>query len=488
VRQTIVYKEWAPDLPDLGADALIRAQNVIPCVGGYEPFRPLAANLGTVGGASSITGAFMAVGSTTTSSIAELHAAGGLLLYRAEDQVSFVFATAGSRTNSAAYGDQFIQFENLVIVAGDRNKPYARTIGSSNTYAALGVSGTNNSAQAIGVINQFVVIGNMNATASAATSGAHKAEYLLRWSGIDQPGSWPVANSATATAQQSGEEYMPSRFGPIYAIYGRDQYGVVLQQHGVSRMTYVGPPVVFQFDAIDERRGCYIRGGHVQGGAHTYFVAQDGFCRTDGVSVENIGVGKVNKFFEGDCLPQNIVSMSCAFDSLKNLVYFGYSTASSTNYLDTILIFSPETGNWSRASQDFDLLVSQTRFEGAPRSPLIGFDISNPRNVGRFNGTAGSAVFETSDAEFNPGGRSYVDGIKPNVESSGTAPAMTVRIGYRDSLGASPTYTSATSANSATGEANFRVDAKYVRTEITVTGNFDKATGFVANAMPSSMR
>jgi hypothetical protein len=195
----------------------------------------------------------------------------------------------------------------------------------------------------------------------------------------------------------------------------------------------------------------------------------------------------VNKFFEDDAQPEDIGSMSCAFDSLKNLVYFGYSNT-TTSLNNSLLIFSPETNSWSRASQEFDVLVSQARFQGAPRSPLIGFDVSTPRNAGRFSGTAGSAVFETSDAEFNPGGRSYIDGVKPNVESSSTAPAMTVRVGYRDSLGATPTYTSATSANSATGEANFRVDAKYIRTEITVTGNFDKATGFVANAIQSSLR
>lgn len=487
MKQTIVYKEWAPDQPELGSEVLIRAQNVLPSLGGYEPFRPLVADDGTLGGSTGVTGAFMAVGSTSITSIVELHAAVGLLLYRGEDAVSFTMATAGSRTNSSSPWDQYVQYEDLVIVAGGRNKPYMRTMGSGNTFAALGVSGTNNSAKCIGVVGQFVVIGNMNATQNAATSGAHKDECLLRWSGIDNPTSWPAANSSTAIAQQSGEQFMPSRFGAIRAIYGRDQYAVVLQSTGITRMTYVGPPAVFQFDQIEEKRGAYFNKGHVQAGDFVYFVSADGFYRTNGVAVENIGAGKVNKLFESECSPTSN-DMSCAYDSLKNLVYFGYSTAGAGTSIDSLLIYSPEANSWAKASQVANLLVSQARYDGAPRSPLLGFDMSTPRQVGRFDGTAGSAVLETSDAEFNPGGRSWVDGIKPNVQSSGTAPAMTTRIGYRDDLNADPTYTSATSANSANGFADFRVDAKYVRVEQTITGNFEKATGFVASFDQSSER
>jgi hypothetical protein len=482
----IVYKEWLPDQPELGNPGLIRAQNVVPGINGYEPFHPLVANLGSITASSNISGAFMALGSTTISPLAELNVAAGLTLWRAEDAFgSFTFNTAGSRTNSASISDQFAQFENLVIIAGDSNKPYMRTIGSSSNFTSLGVSGTNNSARAIGVINQFVVIGNMNATANAATSGAHKSEYLLRWSGIDQPTSWPLANSATATAQQSGEEYMPSRFGPIYAIYGGDQYGIILQQSGISRMTYVGPPVVFQFDEIDPTHGSYYPRGSVQVGRYVYFVASNGFYRTDGVAVENIGNGKVNKFFANEQDPFDSFDFSCGYDSQNDLVYFAYSTSGATNYLDTLLIYSPVSNNWSRASQNVDILVSQVRSEGDPRSPLLGFDNSIPRNVGRFNGTAGTAVLETGEFEFNEAGRTYADEFKPLVESSGTAPAITVRVGYRDDLGTAPSYTSATTPHSRTKVANVRVDAKYMRLETQIVGEFEKVTGIQFNASPS---
>jgi hypothetical protein len=330
----------------------------------------------------------------------------------------------------------------------------------------------------------------MNATASAATSGANANEYLLRWSGIDQPTSWPVANSATATAQQSGEQFLPSRFGPIYAIYGGDQYGIIMQQSGISRMTYVGPPVVFQFDSIDETRGCYYPGSSVQAGKFVYFVSENGFYRTDGVGIENIGEGKVNKFFENDTDPGlTSFDFSCGYDSQKDLIYFAYTTSGAFNYLDTMLIFSPSSGNWGRASDNVDKLVSQKRSEGDPRSPLLAFNSASPRRIGRFNQTAGSAVLETGDMELAEGGRGYIDGIKPHVESSGTAPAIGVRIGIRNDLGTTPTYTSTAGPHSRTGFANFRdkgiTDGKYARVELNITGNFRKAIGFELDGSPS---
>ena len=65
---------------------------------------------------------------------------------------------------------------------------------------------------------------------------------------------------------------------------------------------------------------------------------------------------------------------------------------------------------------------------------------------------------------------------------------MTARIGYRDDLQAAVNYTAATSANSATGFVDTRIDAKYLRAEITVTGNFKKHTGFSFKSKPSGKR
>lgn len=105
-----------------------------------------------------------------------------------------------------------------------------------------------------------------------------------------------------------------------------------------------------------------------------------------------------------------------------------------------------------------------------------------------FTGTPGTAIIETGEFEANIGGRAFIDGVKPHVESSGTAPSVTVAIGYRDSLDTAPSYSSESTVNSSTGFANMRIDAKYLRIRETITGNFEKATGLVLNMKPTSGR
>jgi hypothetical protein len=48
-----------------------------------------------------------------------------------------------------------------------------------------------------------------------------------------------------------------------------------------------------------------------------------------------------------------------------------------------------------------------------------------------------------------------------------------------------PSYSTEATANSRTGFANMRSDAKYHRIRETITGNFKKATGLEFNANPS---
>jgi hypothetical protein len=101
----------------------------------------------------------------------------------------------------------------------------------------------------------------------------------------------------------------------------------------------------------------------------------------------------------------------------------------------------------------------------------------NGFRLATFTGTPGTAVLETGEMELIEAGRTYLDGVKPNIESSGTAPAIGVRIGYRDDLGTAPSYTSTAAPFARTGVANFRIDAKYMRIETNITGNFEKASG-----------
>lgn len=468
---SIIYKEWLPDQPALGNPGLLRAENVLPLDSGYGPFLPLDQTLGTIT-QSSVAGAFAAVGETKGSQY--IYALAGLDYYMGNAGTTFVTRGAASSAGSI---ERFAQYENLVIAVGGHT-PNRHTVGSASGFTALAASGYAPEADVVSVINQFVILGNLTGTA-----GSTAYSNYIQWSAIDQPTNWPAPNSSTAIATQSGEQVMPLEFGGVMAIHGGDQHGVVLQHKGVSRMTYVGPPVVFQFDVIDKTQGCNFANGSVQVGQITYFISARGFCRTDGVQVENIGAGIVDRFFWNRVINSN--QINAGYDPIKGLVYFAFPTSVST-YCDSLLIFNPRNNRWTYARQALKLLVTPAPGQGTAPSPLMGFATAGGINeFGIFNATAGTAIIETGEVQFIEAGRTYLDGVKPNVESSATAPAITCRIGYRDSLATTPSYTTTASAYSRTGIVNARVDAKYIRVETQIVGNFDKAIGIEADPQPS---
>jgi hypothetical protein len=100
-----------------------------------------------------------------------------------------------------------------------------------------------------------------------------------------------------------------------------------------------------------------------------------------------------------------------------------------------------------------------------------------------FTGTPGTAILETGESEGNIGGMMFVRGVRPLVDV--TVNAVTIAIGYRNDQNSTPTYTSEVTANSRSGECNFRNEARFQRVRMTVTGTFNSAQGVGVDAIPS---
>lgn len=469
--QNVIYKEWLPDSPELGVDSMLVALNVVPLDdGSYGPFKPqtLSGAGATLPGLASPSAGLHVTGQTS----------GFEYLYAASEDYYIsqnfgAFSARGATTAGSVL--MFAQFDDLVIAARDNALvPQKHTIGSSANFSDLSAS-TIPSAKAIGVVNRFLVLGNL-------IDGGISRRGTLRWSSIDDPTDFPTPNSQTAIARQAGEQDLNFAFGEVKAIHGGDQYAIILQRNCVVRMTYVGPPVVFQFDTIDNTKGGYFQRGSIRVGNIVYFVTDIGLCRTDGVSVERIGFGKVDRYFWKAQLFQYDSVVQLAYEPATGLIYIGYQTVSLSRMIGAMIVFNPLTGKYTLVNDAASLILTPVaKFADSGR--LIGFNASNIST--RFNGTPGTAVIATSDGEFNPGGRSFVSGIKPRIQSSGSAPTVTVRVGSRNNLNDDPTYTAAITANSRTGFADCRQDAQYHRAEITIVGDFENTTGFEFKAVQS---
>ena len=280
------FAEWLPDLAAYDSPGLTEAKNVIPAEAVYKPYLPIsgvgtalaARPQGATSALDSSGNAFFYAGTAT-----KLYVRSGSSFTDKSGAVTFTTASAGFW--------RFGQFDTTLIATNYADVPQRITVGSGGNFANLAVTGTAPRARHIGIVNRFVVLGDT----SEAVNGA--VPNKLQWSAIDDETNWPTPGSATALSLQSGEQFLNGDYGPVRSIVGGDQYGIILQRSGVTRQTYVGGNVVFQFDTIEKNRGAFYPNATVSVGRLTFFRSSDGFFVTDGVQVLPIGLNKVDNHF-----------------------------------------------------------------------------------------------------------------------------------------------------------------------------------------------
>lgn len=484
----IVFKAWLPDQPELNSPGLTEARNVLPLDGtyaSYAPSNPYGAAAGhkvltakRVLGANitGLTGFIYAGAIGTTAASTAGH------IYALDDQ--FQTANALSATSwadvapsgyAASTAMSIALYKEFVIVTNGVSSPVYRTFSSAATMGPLGSSvGTAPAAKCIGVVGQFVVLGNIFPTLSA--------ENVVQWSGIDAPLNWPTPNSATAIAQQSGVQYLDALMGGVVGITEGDRWGLILQDGGIVRMTYVGGSTVFDFAIIHRGPGPIGQYAWVQMGSQVFFVSAAGFFVCDGVQVVAIGDGIIDRYFLSRLDTARLLSVSCGIDYTRSLVFWTLpkSTDAVAGDPEELVVFNYAEKRWSHVYDTVRTFISSGEARSAER-PLEGISHTNRR--AHFNGTPGTAILATAEMEPNPGGLASYQGVKPLVDV--TVNAVTIAMGTRNNRTDAVTYTSERTANSRSGFANFRDEARYHRARVTITGTFNAAQGLEYQAEAS---
>ena len=489
----IDFGEWLPDLPDLENQGLTEASNVVYHDNSYRPFFPLDANAtaGTIsatltlgstngptntvvvdGGASAITGAYL--GGIYKANLA--NAAGTW------NSIGTVGGYTGSEWDFAEYEGTFIATNGVERVQG----------GTYNGVAQLATAGSAESTPAgfvVGTIGQFVVLGN-----TSGFSGSISGNNAVNWSSVDNPLDWPIAGSATANQRQAGAEFLRVEWGDVTHIDGTDEFGLVWQQRGVTRLTYIGGDEVFQFDEVEDARGTYWKNSVVRYGDNWFYASPTGFYQTNGVAAAPIGHGKVDEtFLKSFQQGSNFARIWASVDPRRDVIIWAYSTGTTNAYADRMIFYDTQSGRFTEATQTLNTLARTierpgdtgiARWQADQLSPWA-FD--STKIFRRFEGTAGTATLETSEFEGNPGGRAHVSGIKSLVQwPTGITINKTIALGTRDDQDFdSITYTSEITANSRSGFSDFRSDARYHRARVKITGNFESAQGILVKASPS---
>jgi len=335
--QRITFTEWTPDQPSI-VENLSVARNVIPSSIGFNPF-PLALDYSTSASEdlnNAITGRFSSTSITFAGGATKLFKLDGSTLALAD------VSKAGGYSNVVRWN--FTQFGDTVICANDRNKLQAWTLGSSTLFADLAAAAP--IAKYVTVVRDFVVCANLD-------TGTYSNK--VQWSNINDETNWTAG-----AASQSDFQIIPDG-GNITGITG-GEFGLVLMERGIVRMSYIGSPLFFQFDTISRNLGCREGNSVTKYGNTTYFLSNEGFYSCDGQSVKAIGNQKIDNWFYTYVDPTSFDVMSATVDPVLKIVVWNFKTLASSIYAGgrLLLIYNWQVDKWSYAETDVDFISNSS--------------------------------------------------------------------------------------------------------------------------------
>ena len=459
----ITFGEWLPDQPGL-VGALTVAKNVFPKAVGYGPFPEsvefsgdASEDLNSVVAARSIDGDTKVI-------------AGGFTKLFLLDSADLSLDDISGATYNSSFVWRFTQFGNTLIAANGANTLQAYNLTTTGNFAVLDSGAP--AAKFATVVRDFVV------TAWQPNNNAR-----VQWSGINDPTTW-----SSSAVTQSDFQDVPDG-GQIQGITG-GEFGLVLLERSLFRMSYIGSPLVFQFDNISRNLGCYEPNSIIQWQGITYFLGDDGFYACDGQQVVGIGAEKVDRFFFTDADEGSFPEMSAAVDPIRNLIMWGYRNAGD---LYRVLLYHVNTKRWSFIDTTLNRLASYS----TPAITLEGVDtystsidalqitldsrfwqggklqlggIRGPKIV-TFSGPSRAATIETSDLQTE-GVSTMLTLVKPLIDEGSSS----VGVASRNSLADAISFGSQNSPSSE-NRVGVRTVGRYHRLRFQPTGNWSTAIG-----------
>ncbi len=434
------FANWEPDKQGLTNPGQADIKNVYPTGGaGYAPVKALSA-ISTTGLNSQALGAFAA------------RDAGGNTVTFAGDTSKLYKLTA------AAFGDvskgggysvgtdelwEFAQYGQRVIAVQIGSTPGYFDLNSSSIFADL--ADTPPKARHVAIVRDFVVLGNTETSPNQ-----------IKWSGFNNSDQWTVGtNQSDAQTLQGG--------GWVNALTG-GATGTIFQESAITRMTYVGPPLIFQFDTVEDAPGLAAPGALVKVGDIHYYYSQAGFHTYDYANgYQSIGNSKVDNWFASHIAGNTFTQITAGVDPANKLVYWSFvsTDATDTSHPDTVIIYNWQTKEWSYAKFDHEMIyrglsegmtleqvgVAYPVLENVPVSLdsrvwtggteyLAAFNTSH--QLCSFGGSNLAALMETSDQEPVQGRRSILTNIHPLCDTASASAVIRSRERFSDAMVDSP--------------------------------------------------
>lgn len=481
----INFGEWLPDQPGV-AGALVDAKNVIPQQVGYGP---LSSPSEWSNAASESLN--QVVSATSADEAVTVFAGGDTKLFKLGTNLNLTdVSQSGGYTTPSDQKWRFAQFGNRLIAANGGDRLQGWLLGTSTAFADLGAAAPRS--RYVTTVRDFVVAGFNNGTSVYPNR--------VEWCALGDETSW----TPSATTQADYQDIPDG--GHVKGLTG-GEFGLVFMDRAVVRMSYIGSPLVFQFDTISRGLGCMEAGSIVQYAGSSFFLSDDGFYVCNGQTVQSISVEKIDRWFFNTVDITQLSTMSAAVDPLKNLVIWAFKTVDQTTAL---LIYNFNLSKWSHAEVTIDSIASSTAITTSSPSGLtleqldaygsidtlpasldsFGYTvISNlltgtiGTKIAAFSGSNLTASIITPDLSMNDM-PSVVTLVRPVIDSG----SCSVQINSRKRLNQQTDFTGSTYSSNTDNRIGLRSAGTYHRLNVIPSGVWTSAVGLDVTVVPQGMR
>lgn len=311
-------------------------------------------------------------------------------------------------------------------------------VSTTVTFSDLITSSTKPKARHLGIIGQFLVLGN---TDQATSSTAALTPFRVHWSAFGNPLSFTPA----ASTQCDFEDLQTG--GAVQKIVSGNEYGLIMQENQVQVMRYTGGTTIFDFSPVAYAPGTPIPNSVVQYAGSVYYIAADGFKALNGLDLKHIGSNLVDRYFWRVVNQARLYEISSGVDTLNKMIWWAFPTGSA-GYADVMLGYKYDDGRWARWFQDVEVVAGIRR--GLQSEKFTAFDTAHL--LATFTSTAiVNAQFETKALQPVPGRRWQCNGLRVIMDNSGTGitPTGSVQVRVYDTPmpSASQSFLTAVSLN-----------------------------------------
>lgn len=487
----INFGEWLPDQPELENTGVTVAENVIPMARGYRSMNGLASFSNAAD--SAIKGIFAGKDNT---GVVTLFAgdAGKLYKYNSANNNLVDSSAGGGYSLGGSDRWRFVQFGDKVLAAGGTGTNLQKfQLGVDSAFANL--AGSPPKADFLAVVRDQVWTASID-------EGSGKIPFRTRWSAFNDETSWTVG-----TNQADFQDIFGGDSGAITGLVG-GEFATILMERGIAVAQYVGTPLIYQIDLVETSRGCKFKNSVTNIGKTTFFISDDGFFSFDGRASNPIGSEKVNRWWMNDMNPSQGDKMSAAVDPINQIVCWLYVSNDSTDSEpDKIIIYHYVLGKWSVALVQAELIAPfftaglsidaldnintnidaiTGLLDGVFTGGSFLFGGAKDSKIHAFNGDVLNANIETAEFALTKDRHTLVARTVPAFEVGGTG-NVTVSIGFRDRQDSVVSFSTA-SALTDEGFCEHRVQARFHRFKMALTGNWQKAFAIDVEGRPLGRR